>query len=190
MPDCLARGGHSKPVGPAGSAAKPGAHSARPGSPDGGKQGFYDGEVRRDPWQSQDLGRVAEVEPAQFVVILQRLGLSPSQFGEPDPHRRLVVERPARGGFCRQLGPEPHQYAQFFAELAVQGVFGCFAWLHFSARELPHAGKLRRRRAPRHKEQARFGQGVHYCAANDANESSHAHQSKAAAGQAPGAAAA
>ena len=123
-----------------------------------------------------------EVEPAQFVVVLQRPGFSLRELREPDPHGRLRVKRPARGGFRGQLRPEPHQHAQFFLELAVQGVLGGLAWSDFSARELPHSGKLRRRRTPRHRSMPGCRQGVHYCAANDVYESSHALKSKAGAG--------
>ena len=55
--------------------------------------------------------------------------------------------------------------------------------LDLAAGELPHPGKVRGRRPPRHKDdQAWFGQGVQYCAAYNANESSHAFKSRGGPG--------
>ena len=64
----------------------------------------------------------------------------------------------------------------------MQGLLGRLSGLDFSAGELPHSGKVRGRRPPRHEQPARVGQGVQYCAANNADESSHALKSKAGAG--------
>ena len=173
----------SEPVGPSGSAAQPGSTPRGPVARTAASRASTIGKsagIHGRPRTSAGLRRSSQRSSSWSS---SGRGSPSSEFGEPHPHRRLLVERPARGGLRRQLGAEPHQHAQLFAELAVQGLFGCFAGLHLSARELPHSGKLRRRRPPRHEEPARFGQGVQYCAANDANESSHAHQSKAAAGR-------
>ena len=180
MADGLARGGLPKPGGASGQRCGQAATPCGPVACTAAKQGLHDGEVRRNPRQAEDVLGAAKVEPAEFVVILQRPGRTVGELGEPDPHGRLLVERPARGGFGGQLGPEAYQHAQFFTELAVEGAFGGLARFHLATREFPHSGKLRRRRAPRHQQHPGFRQGVHYCAADDANESSHALKSKAA----------
>lgn len=139
-----------------------------------------DGKIGGDPGQRQHLRAVTEPDPAQLVVILQGTGLSFDKFRTPDPHRGPRVERPASGGSRLQFRAEPDPDAQFFQQFPVQRRFGRLTGLHLAAGELPHAGKLRRGRAAGHEEPPRFGQGVQYCAANDANESSHALKSRAA----------
>ena len=142
------------------------------------QQRLDDRQVSRDPGQAQHLVTVPEVDPAQLIVVLQGPGNAVEKFGEPHAHRSALVERPAVGGAAVQFGAEPDAHAQLFQQLAVQGLLGRLAGLDLAAGELPHAGELRGRRPPRHEQPAGFGQGIQYCAADDADESSHAPKSR------------
>ncbi len=146
------------------------------------QQRLDDRQVSRDPRQAQHLVAVPEVDPAQFIVVLQGARVAVEEFGEPHAHRGALVERPAAVRTRCQFGAQPDAHAQLFEQFAVQGLFRPSRRLHFSAGELPHSGELRRRRPPRHEQPAGFGQGVQYGAADDADESSHASKSRGAAG--------
>ena len=138
-------------------------------------------EISRDPWQTQHLIAVADVDPAQLIMVLQGVRITVEQFREPHAHRSALIERPAVGGPAFQFGAKPHANAKLFEQLSVQGVLGRLARLDLAAGELPHSGEVRGRRPPRHKQPVGFGQGVQYCAAYNTNESSHAPKSRGGA---------
>jgi hypothetical protein len=137
------------------------------------QQRLDNGKVRRDPGKIKNSLKVSQGHPAQFVMVLQRMGLTLDDFRLPDPHAGPLVQPPATGGFGRQLRPQQDPDAQFLQELPVQRGLTFFAGFHLAPRELPESGKLLGGRPPCHQQAGRIVQRVENCCANYLNLFTH-----------------
>src|SRR3954466_13201242 len=80
---------------------------------------LHDGQVGRQPGHRTQL---LEAQPAQLVVVLDRLGRALDDFDEPHQHLVALAQRPGGPGpRTRHVGTETYADAELFEELPVQG---------------------------------------------------------------------
>lgn len=107
------------------------------------EQMLHDRTIRGDPGiVEQSRGQRDPIHP---IVILKREWLALEHFPEEEPHRRRLLEPPARAGLITfvtlrgHLLAEGDGHSKFFTEFTVEPFIQGLSWFKFSAGELPHA---------------------------------------------------